>query len=125
MITCRNIFNVWSKTTLLSVWPRDVIRLDIPGTPQFLTLSSFTPRGVLLAQPESCADLQGVLSVIVSLNTCGLWHLTLAVPDSCNDLLRGCNFAFSYNFLATEPTYSERKEVQRETVSFGGRVPLQ
>ena len=29
MITCRNVFNVWTKTTLLlPVWPRDSKRVD-------------------------------------------------------------------------------------------------
>ena len=31
VITCQNVFNVWPKTTLLLVWPRDAKRLDIPG----------------------------------------------------------------------------------------------
>ena len=31
MIMCHNVFNVWPKTTLLPVWPRDAKRLDIPG----------------------------------------------------------------------------------------------
>ena len=30
MITCRNVFNVWPKATLLPVWPRDAKRLDTP-----------------------------------------------------------------------------------------------
>ena len=28
MIMCHNVFNVWPKTTLLPVWPRDSKRLD-------------------------------------------------------------------------------------------------
>ena len=31
VITCRNVFNVWPKTTLLPVWPRDAKRPDTPG----------------------------------------------------------------------------------------------
>ena len=34
VITCCNIFNVWPKTTLLPVWPRDTKRLDTPGGKQ-------------------------------------------------------------------------------------------
>ena len=42
MIACRNVFNVWPRTTLLPVWSRDVKRLatlasesyEIPGAPQ-------------------------------------------------------------------------------------------
>ena len=30
MITCHNVFNVWPKTTLLPVGPRDAKRLDVP-----------------------------------------------------------------------------------------------
>ena len=30
MIMCYNVFNVWPKTTLLPVWPRDTRRLDTP-----------------------------------------------------------------------------------------------
>ena len=29
-ITCRNVFNVWPKTTLLAVWHRDAKRMDTP-----------------------------------------------------------------------------------------------
>ena len=29
VITCHNVFNVWSKTTLLPVWPSDAKSLDI------------------------------------------------------------------------------------------------
>ena len=28
VITCHNVFNMWPKTTLLPVWPRDAKRLD-------------------------------------------------------------------------------------------------
>ena len=28
---CHNVFNVWPKTTLLPVWPRDAKRLEAPG----------------------------------------------------------------------------------------------
>ena len=31
MITCCNVFNVWPKTTLLPVWPRDTKSLVPPG----------------------------------------------------------------------------------------------
>ena len=42
VIACRNVFNVWPRTTLLPVWSRDVKRLatlasesyEIPGAPQ-------------------------------------------------------------------------------------------
>ena len=30
VITCHNVFNVWPKTTLLPVWPRDGKSLDTP-----------------------------------------------------------------------------------------------
>ena len=30
MITCHSVFNVWPKTPLLPVWPRDAKRLDTP-----------------------------------------------------------------------------------------------
>ena len=29
-ITCCNVFNVWPRTNLLPVWPRDAKRLDTP-----------------------------------------------------------------------------------------------
>ena len=32
VITCCNAFNVWPKTMLLPVWPRDAKRLHTPGT---------------------------------------------------------------------------------------------
>ena len=47
MITCRNVFNVWPKTTLLPMWPRDTKRLDTPdlGVPEkpsvFFLVQSF------------------------------------------------------------------------------------
>ena len=28
---CQNVFNVWPKTMLLPVWPRDARRLNTPG----------------------------------------------------------------------------------------------
>ena len=31
VITCHNVFNLWTKTTLLPVWSRDANRLDSPG----------------------------------------------------------------------------------------------
>ena len=31
VIMCHNVFNVWPKTTLLPVWPRDAERLDTPA----------------------------------------------------------------------------------------------
>ena len=31
VITCHSVFNVWPKTTLLPVWPRDAKSLDTPG----------------------------------------------------------------------------------------------
>ena len=31
MIICHSVFNVWPKTTVLPVWPRDAKRLDTPG----------------------------------------------------------------------------------------------
>ena len=36
MITCRNVFNVWPKATLLPVWPRDAKRLDTPISYQYV-----------------------------------------------------------------------------------------
>ena len=46
MIICRNVFNVWPKTTLLPLWPRDATRLDAPGKQP-------------VSQPESGLGTQG------------------------------------------------------------------
>ena len=45
-ITCRNVFSVWPKTTLLPVWPRVAKRLDAleGGTSQNLPLRTVVER---------------------------------------------------------------------------------
>ena len=35
VITCRNVFNMWPKTTLLPVWCRDAKRLDTRGASEW------------------------------------------------------------------------------------------
>ena len=42
MITCHKVFNVWSKTTLLSVWPGDAKRLDPPA--RLVLIHAESPR---------------------------------------------------------------------------------
>ena len=44
VITCHSVFNVWPKTTLLPMWPRDTNRLDTPGLGDHsMALCGFTP----------------------------------------------------------------------------------
>ena len=47
LLTYCNIFNVWPKTTLLPVWPRDAKRLDTPAP----LLTAEDPE---ISDPSSC-----------------------------------------------------------------------
>ena len=42
VITCHNVFNVWPKTTLLPVSPRDTQRLDTLESPRMVLVARET-----------------------------------------------------------------------------------
>ena len=47
VIMCHNAFNVWPKTTLLPVWPRDATRLDTPSkTSSLFSVVESVPRPI-------------------------------------------------------------------------------
>ena len=94
VIMCRNVLNVWPKTTLPPVWGRDAKRLDAPGW--FYHFWTVTPNSLWIPSfPFIITHSPIAAWITLMLQNTQLFSHRLTVESDSIEVLHGCDLHVS------------------------------